>query len=150
MMRAEDKTRTTVEKVRVYETTKPMLAAMRTELKDLSKKKPDATLSKSKVTIINRLLNDLVELLKDEPNAKYLDSLSDDELPQYSDVVLMLSQFDAAMVSFRIAHTAIFSGEHQWILTDEDEAELRGEDDDDEYHDEDENEEEDDDDGKEN
>jgi hypothetical protein len=111
-------TPTTREKVKVYETTRPLLAAMRNELKELSKKKPEATLSKSKVTIINRLLTDLTELLKDEPNSKYLDLLSDDDLPQYSDVVLILSQFDAAMDAFRKAHMIYRSGEGKWFILD--------------------------------
>ena len=47
------------------------------ELKDLSKKKPEATLSASKVTIINRVLTDVRECLEYETEYKYLDLLDD-------------------------------------------------------------------------
>ena len=91
---------TTVAKVRIYETTSPLLEAMQAELRELSKKKPEATLNKKKVALINRLLCDIRELLKDEDNSKYLDILDDESLPQYSDVVLIVSQYVAAMHAF--------------------------------------------------
>ncbi|HEV3332336.1 MAG TPA: hypothetical protein VG096_15205 [Bryobacteraceae bacterium] len=119
-MDRSNKSPITREQVSIYETTKPLLEAMREELKELSKKKPDATLSKSKVTIINRLLADLTELLKEESNSKYLDMLNDDDLPQYSDVVLILSQFDAAMDSFKATHTEWDTGTQRWLLYDDD------------------------------
>ena len=52
---------------------------------------------------MNRLLTDLKELLKNETVIRYLDLLSDDDLPQYSDVTIILSQYVAAMNSFRQA-----------------------------------------------
>ena len=125
-------TETTTERARLYETTAPLLRAMRGEIKDLAKKKPDATLSKIKVAMINRLLVDLQELLKEEPNSKYLDVLSDEDLPQYSDVVLIMSQYDAAMDSFRARHSEYDSGERTWLLSDGDEHDEVDDDDDDE------------------
>ena len=94
-------TSTTREKVAEYETTSPLLRAMYREMGELSKKKPDGTLSKKKVSIINRLLTDLMKLLEDEPESKYLEMLADDDLPQNSDVVLILSQYSAAMTQPR-------------------------------------------------
>src|ERR1700679_2132977 len=93
--------RTTAEKVKTFEATNPLLRAMLEELRKFALKKPEATLSKQKVSIVNRLLEDLQTLLADEPNSKYLDLLTDEELPQYSDVVLILSQYEAALRSFR-------------------------------------------------
>ncbi len=81
----------------------PLLSAMRDDYSELSKKKPDGTLNKLKVLGVNRLLTDLKELLKNEPVIQYLDLLSDDDLPQYSDVTIILSQYVAAMTSFRQA-----------------------------------------------
>jgi len=95
-----DRPATSAEKVSVYETTAPLLEAMRDELRELAKKKPEATLNKTKVTIINRLLVDVQQILKDETDSKYLDLLDEDALPQYSDVVIILSQFSAAMNRF--------------------------------------------------
>lgn len=87
-----------------FEALWPLLSAMREEYSELSKKKPDGTLNKLKVYGVNRLLTDLKELLKNETVIRYLDLLSDDDLPQYSDVTIILSQYVAAMHSFRGAH----------------------------------------------
>ena len=92
------------EQLEIYETTNPLLEAMYGEMQELSKKKPEATLSPAKVKILNRLLEDLRIVLKDESELKYLDLIEDESLPQYSDVVLMLSQYAAAMKSFRKAY----------------------------------------------
>jgi hypothetical protein len=104
-------------KVRVYESTWPLLVAMYEEMKELAKKKPDATLGKSKVQVINRLLSDVKAILADEVMAKYLDLLVDDDLPQYSDVTLMLSQFVAAMKAFKGRYYGWDDrrGEHTWF-----------------------------------
>jgi hypothetical protein len=86
-----------------FEALWPLLSAMRNEYSELSKKKPDGTLNKLKVHSVNRLLTDLKELLKNENIIRYLDLLSDDDLPQYSDVTITLSQYVAAMTSFKEA-----------------------------------------------
>ena len=86
--------------VNLYKTTRPLLDALYKEMQELSKKKPDATLSESKVKLINRLLEDIRIVLAKEADFKYLDLLVSDSLPQNSDVVLMLSQYTAAMERF--------------------------------------------------
>jgi hypothetical protein len=91
----------TSEQAVLFESTRPLLHAMAKEFEKLSSKKPETTLSKTKVTFVNRLLTDLKGLLANEPTIKYLDLLTDEELPQYSDVMLILSQYQAAMVGFR-------------------------------------------------
>ena len=92
--------RTTIERVQQYEALMPLLQAMFNEFKELSKKKPDAVLNKRKVELVNRLLKDVLTILEDELNKPYLDLLDEDDLPQNSDVLLMLGQFVAAMVAF--------------------------------------------------
>ena len=57
-----------------------------------------------KVNIINRILEDIRELLIEQPQHKYLDLLDDDVLPQYSDSILILSQYEGAMKDFRSKH----------------------------------------------
>lgn len=114
-MKKNDKT--TQEKVNAYETTSPLLDSLYKEVQVLSKKKPEATLNKNKVTLINRLLSDIKDLLCDESDCKYLDLLDDEELPQYSDVVLILSQFSAAMERFHSNYYGWdeIEGEHKWF-----------------------------------
>ena len=86
------------------------------EFKELSKRKPDAALTKAKVDLVNRLLKDILSILESEPTRPYLDLLDDASLPQNSDVLLVLSQFDAAMTAFRKRYWLFDSlrSEHYW------------------------------------
>ena len=92
---------TTQDKVNTYESTAPFLESLYKEIQILSKKKPDGTLNQYKVKIINRLLSDIKTMLSGETDSKYLDLVNDEDLPQYSDVVIILSQYSAAMDKFR-------------------------------------------------
>jgi hypothetical protein len=84
-----------------YDDQMPLLLAMFREFQDASKKKPDGVLNKQKVQITNRLLNSIFSILEGEPNRTFLDTLNEDDLPQNSDVVLMLGQAVAAMEAFQ-------------------------------------------------
>lgn len=92
---------TTPEKASTYDTTMPFLRSMYTEFKDLSKKKPDTAVSKSKIKIANRLLTKLQTVLIDEEFITFLDLVDEDAVPQVSDVTLILSQYVVAMKEFR-------------------------------------------------
>jgi hypothetical protein len=98
---------TTARKAGKYESLMPLLEAMFREFQDLAKKKPDAALNKSKVAIVNRLLKDVFEILDGEDSRGYLDLLDEDDLPQYSDVVIILGQARAAMEGF---HNKYYGG----------------------------------------
>lgn len=106
---------TTNAKVEVFEATSGVFAGLITEMRELSKKKPDATLSKSKVKILNRVISDMLECLQDEPEGKYLAILDDSELPQNSDAVLMMVQFEKALKSFKSRYTEFWCGQTFWI-----------------------------------
>jgi len=92
---------TTEEAVATYDATHNIFAGLLKEVRVLSGKKPDATLSQGKVKLINRVLADLREVLKKEPEYKFLDLLDDDNLPQASDAVLVMVQYESALESFR-------------------------------------------------
>ena len=92
---------TTHEKTEKYINLMPLLNSMFHEFQELSKKKPDGALNKRKVEIVNRLLHDIHEILKGESTSVYLDLLDEDDLPQNSDVVLILGQTVAAMETFK-------------------------------------------------
>ena len=111
----DDKT-TTAARVKIYVTTAPLLTAMFSQIRELAKKKPEATLNANKVKMINRLLVDIKEVLADEPESKYLDVLSDDDLPQTSDVLLVLSQYSASLKMFesRYYRPDEFDMEYDW------------------------------------
>lgn len=90
------------------------------ELKDLGKKKPEAALSAAKVKMINRILMDIIALLEGEQGHKYLDLLDDETLPQYSDAVLVMAQFEGALQAFRNRHFGYQGQYHEsrWFIDD--------------------------------
>ncbi len=92
---------TTEEVVATYNATHNIFAGLIKEVRELSRKKPDATLSQGKVKLINRALADLRAVLEKEPEYKFLDLLDDDELPQTSDAVLVMVQYESALEAFR-------------------------------------------------
>lgn len=84
-----------------YELLFPMLDAVFVEMKELSKNKQDDSLNKIKVSMINNILEQIKDILSDDPSIQFLELLDDEMLPTNSDTVLILAQFRAAMVSFR-------------------------------------------------
>ena len=58
---------TTDAAVATYEASSPIFKGLIKEIRELSRKKPDATMSAGKVKIVNRILNDLLNILKAEP-----------------------------------------------------------------------------------
>jgi hypothetical protein len=97
-----DLTRVTTEDfVKTYLATNDIFCGLIKEIRELSKKKPDAIMSKGKVKIINRVLEGIKDILEAEPEGKFLDLLDDDELPQTSDAVLVMVQYETALRAFK-------------------------------------------------
>lgn len=123
---------TTDASVTTYNSARGVFTALLHEVRELSKKKPDATMSPSKVRLINKVLDDLLTVLKGDAEGKYLQRLEDEDLPQVSDAVLMMAQFDAALDAFKRRYFQSvkigYEREHHWI-TVEKLAEWRAEDD---------------------
>ncbi len=107
---------TTTEKAEKHDNLMPLLESMFREFQELSKKKPDGALNKRKVEIVNRLLRDIHVILEGESTIAYLDLLDEDDLPQNSDVVLILGQTVAAMDTFKRRHYGYNSSilRHEW------------------------------------
>ena len=99
MSRAEGYT--TDARVAAYEACNTVFQGLLKEMRELSKKKADATLSKGKVKILNRVLDDVRNVVAGEPTEKYLDPLDDEDLPQNSDAVLVMVQYESALSAFR-------------------------------------------------
>lgn len=108
---------TTDATVNAYEATSPIFEGILKEIRELSKKKPDAIMSVSKVRIINRVLDDLLHFLKNEPSGKYLEKLDEDALPQFSDAVLSMVQFESSLIAFRSRYNVYLEDfmESRWI-----------------------------------
>ena len=88
---------------------------MYNEFKELAKKKPDAVVSKQKIKVVNRLLESCRTILEEEESLGFLDLLDEDDVPQHSDVTLMLSQYVAAMGAFHDEHHGWDGKEHKWF-----------------------------------
>ena len=69
-------------------------------MKDFAKKSPNETLNTFKIKSLNRVLEPIKELLKNQPTASFLDILDETALPSNSDVVIILSQYLTAMKKF--------------------------------------------------
>lgn len=106
---------TTDAAVSTYQASTPIFEGLIKEIRELSRKKPDATMSAGKVKIINRVLNDLLQFLKSEPAGKYLEALDDEALPQVSDAVLIMVQFESALDSFKSRYHRFIKGQWYWI-----------------------------------
>lgn len=87
--------------IATYEMLAKLLDSSFIELKEFSKKKPDELLNKFKVTSLNRILSPIKEVMRNEPTALFLDLLDEDTIPSYSDAVLIIAQFQAAMRQFK-------------------------------------------------
>ena len=86
--------------VDTYEMLHPMLEKIAFEVRELSKKKQDGALNELKVKMINRILTQIKDLLKNEPSVQFLDLLDTESLPTNSDSILIISQYDAALSAF--------------------------------------------------
>src|ERR1035437_10266635 len=107
--------KTTREKGEQYGTLCPLLEAMYREFSELSKKKQDGQVGKTKAKMVNRLLEAIHKILESEPNFMFLDRLDEDDLPQYSDVVLILGQTKAAMQAFKEKYWYYTGLEWRWF-----------------------------------
>lgn len=112
----EEEYYTTQVKAETHDITTPLLKAMYSEFKELSKKKPDSAVSKNKIKIVNRLLEKVRVVLADEKSIDFLDLLDEDDVPQSSDVTLILSQYVAAMSAFHRKYYGWNGSKHQWFV----------------------------------
>ena len=111
------KTVITKESVTQYELLNPLLSGIYHEFRELSKKKPDTPLNNFKVKSVNRVLEPIKELMKEEDVYPFLDILDSDDIPTNSDVVLILKQYINAMGMFHEKYYKYNSrsGQHEWI-----------------------------------
>ncbi len=105
------KDHTTKENADAYDGVVKAFHHLNKELKALGMKKPAETLSENKVNFINRVLIDIQAFMTDEPEGRYLDLLDDEALPQYSDAILILSQYEGALSGFRDRYHGYVSGQ---------------------------------------
>lgn len=105
-------------KARGHDLTFPLLGSMYVEFKDLCKKKPEAVMNEKKIKIVNRLLERVQEVLEGEQSIEFLDILDEDDVPQISDVTLILSQYMTAMKEFKKNYHFYADGVLEWQICD--------------------------------
>jgi len=123
-----------------YKLYSKMLEALATEVRELSKKKQEGVLNLTKVRMINRILKPLKEdILAHVPANIFLDLLDEDVIPNNSDAVLVISQYEAAINEFSREYYRSFKDdsyyEHNYWATVENPDGQAGYDDEDEEED---------------
>ncbi len=78
-----------------------LLHSQRKEFDLLSKKKADGQLNTMKIKMVNRVLEPLRELFSHEESHAFLDIIDEDDIPTYSDVVLVIGQYETAIKKFK-------------------------------------------------
>ncbi|MGB7400334.1 hypothetical protein [Castellaniella sp.] len=85
------------------------------EMSILSKKSPNDAVNKFKLKFINRQLSESNELLAERYRPfDDFDIFSEDDVPQNSDVVFILSQYLQCMEKLRSDHVVIQNGRWYW------------------------------------
>jgi hypothetical protein len=108
----------TDEQAATYDRLVPMLEAARREMAELSKKKPDGIVNTLKIKTLNRLLGELGKVIEKDPSYAFVDMLDEETLPQNSDAVLILSQWQAALTQYQARHHGYDSMTHRWFTVE--------------------------------
>ena len=100
-----------------FEKLSVQLQSIYEELSVLSKKSPNDAVNNFKLNFINKLLNNSNELLsqKYRPFEDFLD-FDTDNIPQYSDVVLILSQYLQCFEKLRADNVKMQNGYWHWLV----------------------------------
>ena len=106
------------EEVQDFERLEQQVHSMLTEVSELSKKKPNDGLNKFKLKLVNVLLERMNKVLGSQKPFTDFETFDEDDLPTNSDVVVVLSQYAAAIFQFRVENTNSDSiGRWYWRLS---------------------------------
>lgn len=95
-----------------------MLDAAHREMSEFSKKKQDGIVNALKIRNINRLFAELRKLLENDASRDFVELLDEETLPQNSDVVLLLSQWQAALKQYKARHYGWDSTDNRWFTVE--------------------------------
>jgi hypothetical protein len=101
--------------VQEFEKLEQQLQSMLAEMAELSKKKANDGINKFKLKLINVLLESANKILEAYKPFKDFDKFEESELPTNSDVVVVLSQYVAAVFLFRSDNTDRSPLKHEWV-----------------------------------
>jgi hypothetical protein len=97
-----------------YESLAPLVQSLHQDVQELAKKKQDGALTKIRINLINRLLADVKEFLKNQPSATYLDLLDEATVPQNADALLIVGQYLAALHHYHDRYTYRDQSDLRW------------------------------------
>ncbi len=98
--------------VQEFDRLERQLHSMLTEMSELSKKKANDGLNTFKLKLVNVLLEGVNRFLGEQRPFKEFETFDEKDLPTNSDVVVMLSQYAAAVFQFRLENTVF--RDHAW------------------------------------
>jgi hypothetical protein len=104
------------EDVQQFERLEQQLHAMLAEMSELSRKRPNDGLNKFKLKLVNVLLESLNAFLAAQKPFQDFQTFDENDLPTNSDVVVMLSQYAAAVFQFRVENTYLQDYKWWWPL----------------------------------
>jgi len=95
----------------------PMFLTILGVVRALAEKKQVGELNKLKVNMINMVLEQIKDLLSDEPTIQFLVLLDDETLPTVSDTVFILEQYGTALRPFQNKYSTrdIDQGINRWF-----------------------------------
>ena len=115
----------TDEQAATYDRLVPMLEAAHREMTELSKKKQDGVVNALKIKMLNRLLGELSKVIEKDPSYAFVDMLDEETLPQNSDAVLILSQWQAALKQYKDRHYGFDGSGQRWFTVENPEPKRR-------------------------
>lgn len=108
------------DEVNVFEKLSGQLISVYEEVSLLSKKKPNDAVNKFKLKFINKLLNDSNEYLKEDYRPfEDFENFDEDDMPQNSDVVFILSQYIQCFEKLRSDNVIVDMGRWYWYVEGE-------------------------------
>jgi hypothetical protein len=110
----------TLEQIEQFHMLSTHLESLYRDVESLAKRKQDGVMSKTRVSMINQVLADVKEFLKNEPSVKFLGVLDDVTLPQNADAMIFLGQYNSAMQEFKRKNTYNDYGTVKWTGTERD------------------------------
>jgi len=109
--------------IALFDRLRPQLSALLDELKELSKKKADAAISKFKLKLVNEKLAESNGLLgSGNKPFKDFDLLDVDNVPTTSDAVIVLSQYLEALETWRSARVFFNEEDREWYWNNTEES----------------------------
>lgn len=93
------------EEIEKYDELHSKLLSLKTDFQILSGKKPNDNVNEFKLSIINKVLNSINELIGEYKPDSDFDAFNIDSLPSNSDVLMMMNLYLSAMHRFREANS---------------------------------------------